>query len=173
MLSGKWQPFCLDLNVLSSKPQWNLTQNTKKIEENTFQNLACNMVAILIKVNMLYKLMSHYHRSIYDDISVMFITSLEKWPSGCGLPLSQWNDFTHWGQNKITDSLQTTSSNAFSWIQYYCISIRITLNFVSTGPIIIASGNDLWPRVCRWHFQMHILELKLLHFNSNYTKLCF
>ena len=42
---------------------------------------------------------------------------------------------THWSRNEISIILQTTFSNAFSWMKIYWFRIKIPLKFISNGSI--------------------------------------
>ena len=48
---------------------------------------------------------------------------------------SMYDRWTHWGLYKMAAILQTSFSNAFSWMKYVCILIQISLKFITKGVI--------------------------------------
>ena len=46
-----------------------------------------------------------------------------------------YKGLTHWGWDKMEAIFRTTVSNGFSWIKNFWISIKISMKFVTRGPI--------------------------------------
>ena len=103
---------CVIVNgTLRKEPQWNLNRNTKLfIQENVFENVVCEMAAIL---SMGDELTKHF---ILCSILLEYVVwkhaalTLGTMPTNC---------LGHWRRDKKAAHFLMTFSNAFSWMQIY------------------------------------------------------
>ena len=121
MSFGKWRPYCLGLNVLRSA----LAQVMEiKVSIGSGNGLLPDGTKPLPEP-MLTK---YFHPTLYNvDLSKVFWKqSPKKWHVFGDYsfkittisPKNQWFALTHWGRDEIDAILQTTFSNAFSWMKW-------------------------------------------------------
>ena len=55
---------------------------------------------------------------------------------------------THWGQDKMDETLQATFSNEFPWMTIFFILIKISLKFVCKGPV---NNISALVQIMTWH----------------------
>ena len=78
---------------------------------------------------------------------------------------NQSSSLTHWGQDKIDAILQTTFSNAISWMKMFEFRLQISLKFVPKGPI---NNIPALVQVMAWHRtgDKPLSELMMAQFND-------